>query len=118
MEEILKLYEAIKKADLLRENMIPEEIKAEWIFNLECEFAEMMGIDTPENSFPANIELMMPYPYDESYYLYLITMIDYSNQDIAMYENSRVLSNESIQRAKAWYRRNHRPATSGNWRVM
>lgn len=114
----MKLFEAIKKADLLRENMIPEEIKAEWIYSLECEFAEVMGEPFSGNSFPMEKELLMPFPYDEAYYLYLAAMIDNANQDVELYENDKTLANAAVARAKAWYRREHRPDFRGNWRVL
>ena len=61
----MKLYEAIARADMLRPNAIPEDIKASWIYELEGEFAEMMSVEIPANQYPdgdTETNLLMPYP--------------------------------------------------------
>lgn len=117
----MKLYEAIENANIIRPNSIDDNRKAAWIFELECDFAEMMEVDTPENSYDLehpDIELLMPEPKARCYELYLAAMIDHENQDMDMYNADLTLANASIDDARAWWRRNHRIKDRRNWRVM
>ena len=110
--------EALRRADLLRQNALPEEQKAAWLCELDGKVAEMMGADVPENVFPEDRELLMPAPYDNIYELYLVSMIDYYHQETELYANDRTIFNTAFVEAKAWWRRNNRPAPRGNWRTI
>lgn len=116
----MKLLEAIYNADNIRPNAIPNERKAAWIYELEGDFAEMMGVPVPVNSFneaPDDVELLMPYPKDRCYELYVAAMIDHENQDMKLYNKDITLANAARDDACAWWRRNHRPDSAGNWKV-
>ena len=99
----MKLYEAIARADILRPNAIPEDIKASWVYELESEFAEMMKteIDTDTEA-----ELLMPSPKDNVYYLYLCAMIDIANEETNLYQNDMLVANSAIGEARKWWWRN------------
>ena len=104
----------------MRPNMIDTERKAAWIFELEGDFAEMMGVPAPVNSFdgaPDDIELLMPHPKDRCYELYVAAMIDHENQDMKLYNQDITLANAARADACAWWRRNNRPECSGHWKV-
>ena len=113
----MTLIEVIQRANVLRPNALPDEQKAAWVFELEGKVAEVMGTDVPVNTFPEDAKLLMCAPYDNIYELYLAAMIDYYNQDGALYENDMVMFNAAFDEARAWWRRNNRPASRGNWRV-
>jgi len=119
----MKLKQAIARADAARPNMISEETKAGWIFELEGEFAELMNKEPPVNSWRGggkDIELLMPFPHDNVYELYLCAMIDNHNQESAAYANDLVVANAAIDAAKAWWRRHNLPQypKKNFWSVM
>lgn len=114
----MRMKEAIKRADALRPNMIPEETKAAWLYELEGKLAEMRCAPPPARTWPADAALAMPPPCDNVYELYLCAMICFANQETAQYANDMVMFNAAMQEARAWWRRHHRPKSSGNWRVM
>lgn len=102
----MKVKEAIKKADFLRPNAIDEELKAEWLVKFDGEMAEMMAVDVPELNWPEDQELLMPYPKDDIYPLYLMARIDLANEETALYQNDMIVANQAISEAKAWWYRN------------
>lgn len=120
------LLKAIRDADMMRPNKIPVVRKAEMLMALEGKFAEMMGVDAPaltcstddDTASVEDMELLMPYPKDECYCLYLAARIDNENQDSELYGNDYAVANAAVADACAWYRRTHKPISSGNWRVM
>lgn len=63
----MKAREAIKQADALRPNCIDTEVKANILRELENEYAELMGVELPENLWPEDQSLLMPVPHDNSY---------------------------------------------------
>lgn len=114
----MKISDAIKQADTLRPNAISEEQKAEWLHALDCEIAEMMGVDAPENIWPCDRELLLAEKHLENVYvLYLCTQIDYYHGEASQYENDRALFNTAYAEARAWWIRHHRPVPRGNWRI-
>lgn len=114
----MTVREAIKRADALRMNTVSDEQKAAWVSDLDGQLAEVFGIEPPANTWPEDRELLMPYPHEEIYQLYLTCKIDYYNQEMQVYTNDLAIYNAALDEALAWYRRCHRPRGSGNWRVM
>lgn len=114
----MRLKEAIKRADALRPNIISEEQKAAWIYELEGKLAEMRCAPPPVKSWPNDAALSMPPPCDNVYELYLCAMIDFANQETALYANDMAVFNAAMSEARAWWRRHHRPRPGGNWKVM
>ncbi|MBQ9631431.1 MAG: hypothetical protein IJV04_00735 [Lachnospiraceae bacterium] len=103
----MTVKEAIRKADAMRPNAIPDETKAAWLYEVEGELAEMMDVDAPENSWPeTDAELLMPYPHDGMYALYLMAMIDNANEETALYQNDMVIAQNAINESRAWWWRN------------
>lgn len=117
----MKLKEAIRRANDMRPNAISDNDKAAFLYELEGEFAEMMGVPMPVNHFDLeedDPELLMPYPKDRCYELYLCAMIDHWQMDMDLYNADITLANAAVEDAKAWWRRYHRPARVRNWRTM
>lgn len=110
--------EAIRRADALRPNTLPDEDKTRWLRTLEAEYAETMGETLPENTWPEDRVLLMPEPHDESYVWALCASIDLANAETELYANDRVIANTARAAAKAWWRRHNVPPYGGNWRVM
>jgi len=114
----MKLKEAIKNADNLRPNALSDEQKASWIYEVEAIISEMKEETMPTNSFPQDSELLMEYPYDNIYELYLSAKIDYANEEFSLYANDMVIYNDALGKAQAWYRRNNKPTNETVWKVM
>lgn len=114
----MNIKKCIAMADELRPNTIPDEVKAGYLFKLESEIAEMMGVDTPMNAWPMDAEMLMPAPHDDIYHLYLCAMIDFANQETNLYANDMQMANAAILDAKAWYRRHNDPSKKKNWRTI
>lgn len=135
----MKISEAINRANALRDNVLSDEQKAEWLCQLDGQLNEMIGIEPPVepdtdpgtepveepdiwpfvNTWPEQDEqLLMPAPHDDVYPLYLVAMIDYYNQESALYANDMAIYNAAMSAARAWWRRNNRPGENRYWGVM
>lgn len=106
----MELTRAIALANELRPNTLSDEVKVGYIFELEADFAEMMKKPIPENTWPReDVKLLMPFPHDTTYVLYLCAKIDYAQEDTALYMNDKAVANNAISQARAWWRRNNMP---------
>lgn len=114
----MTVRDAIKRADALRPNTLESEDKARWLRALEAEYAEVMGMELPENLWPEDQTLLMPAPHDEGYVWALCAYIDLANEENELYANDRITANSMTEAAKAWWRRHNRPPYRGNWKVM
>lgn len=113
------LKEVIANADELRPNSIRDELKSDWVYELESEIAEMMEIKFPvRNPWPQDALLLMPKPYDSIYCYYLCARIAQANEETTLYANDMVIANSAIADAKAWWRRNHIPCPHGEIRGL
>ena len=110
--------EAIQEADSLRPNVLDDSQKAEWVYKLDCEIAELMKQDKPEFVWPDDSELLMPSPHDDIYPMYLVAMIDFFNQDTALYQNDMEMFQQALDDAKSFYRRHNNPKDKRNWRTI
>jgi hypothetical protein len=113
----MQINDAIVKADELRMNSLDDEQKARWLYELDCEIADMMGVSVPEWDFPCERELLMSTPHEDIYVKYLVAMIDYYNGEGELYANDITIFNDAYAKARAWWIRHNRPKSAGNWRV-
>lgn len=121
----MNLLKAIRDADALRPNKLSTPRKAEMLMELETRFAEMMGAEAPTLKVNAeddtasieDFELLMPDGHCECYCLYLAAALDAYNQDSALYANDYAIANRAVENAMAWWRRNNRKESRGNWKV-
>ena len=104
----MTVKEAIIRADELRPNAISDETKAAWLYEVEGELAEMMDVEAPENLWPeTDAVLLMPYPKDGMYPLYLCAMIDNANEETALYANDMAVAQAAVNEARAWWWRHN-----------
>ena len=113
----MTINDAIVKADALRMNSLDDEQKARWLYELDCGMAEIMGRPMPEWKFPDGRELMMGAPHEDIYVKYLVAMIDYYSGEGELYANDIAIFNDAEKKARTWWIRNNRPASSGSWRI-
>ena len=121
----MKMLKAIRDADALRPNKLSPPRKAEILMVLEHRIAEMMGAEAPtlkvsvedDTASVEDMELLLPDGHNECYHLYLAAQFDAYNQDSALYANDYALANRAVENAMAWWRRNNRKASLGNWKV-
>lgn len=111
------LREAIARANEMRINTINDSTKSKWAYTVDCGVAEIMHVEKPRETFPADRELLMPSPHDEIYVLYIAAMIDYQNGEIELYRNDIAVFEEAMKQASAWYRRNHPAKNYGGWKI-
>lgn len=67
----------------------------------------------PEDDY----ELLLPKQYEEVYVLYVVSKIDYYNQESDLYQNDKRVFSERWNEAQAWWRQNNRARCTGEWRV-
>lgn len=103
----MMLSDILARADGIRPNTIPAEVKAAWVYELEAEFAESMGLEIPESPFPDNGELLMPDAYSSSYVWHVCKNISAANKDTEVYALDSQVASQEKGRALAWYRRGH-----------
>lgn len=113
----MNFNDAIARADEQRLNTASDEQKTRWLYELDCRIAEIMGVDTPAWEFPCDRELLLPEMHADVYVKYLVAMLDFYNGENDQYANDSAIFEHAFDEACSWWIRNHRPASSGNWRV-
>ena len=103
----MTLLKAIARADSVRPNALDNDLKADWVMELEAEIAELMDVDLPDNTYPKDMDLLMPYPHNNIYYLYLCAKIDFAIEDTQTYMNDMAVANQAIDEAKKWWHRHN-----------
>lgn len=114
----MNVRQAITIADELRPNVLSEEQKYRWVFECEGRIAKSVGLDAPENTFPDDYELMVERPYEMVYVYYLIAMIDYFNQEFALYNIDLQIFETMNQDAMGAWRREHPSSETKRIKVM
>lgn len=109
----------IERVDGLKPNAYTDEDKYRWINQLEgIVSAQVMDVLSPEYNLPddADIPLLVAYPYDDIYELYVSAMIDYHNREYNNYNNAALMFQERMDQFKAWYIQKHPQTKAGNFR--
>lgn len=115
----MTIIEAINKIDSLKPNAYTQTDKIRWLSRLDGMVKEEI-IDTHEGAVdttfkgynddtPLETELLIPYPHDEAYPLWLEAQIDYANNEYGRYNNSISMFNATYSAFARWYNRNHMP---------
>ena len=119
----MNLIKVLDMANKVRPNAAHDDIKVTLLFQqLEGQVAQMFGMDPPEYEYdttdPEDIELLMPYPFDDIYLWFLCSQIDLMNEETALYADDMAMFNTAWARAQAWFRRSNRKEAKKNWKVM
>lgn len=105
----MTILAAITRADELRPNTFSDDLKAEWLLQVEGEIAEMMNVDQPTINADFDQELLMPYPHDGFYVPYLCACIDEANEESELFADDMTIANQTRQECCAWWWRNNPP---------
>lgn len=104
----MKMKEAIDRADRLRPNAVHPDDKKHALWELESQFAEMIGEDVPDwNDKDYDGELLIASPYDIVYVLSLMAFIDFAQEEMDLYQIDAMMANQKQAEVKALYRRHH-----------
>lgn len=118
----MTINEAIMAADELRPNTFSENMKCEWLSELDGKVALEVkkSEEVPRYEYPndGDGELMVAYPHSDIYPLYLAAMIDFYNQDIAGYQNVMNMFNNRYDIFAKWYQRNNMPKSYGGFKNL
>ena len=103
----------IEIIDNLRPNSYDEEIKLKWISTLDGMVRRLViqQGDAEPYRYPEDMEkeLLIPYPFDNAYELYVEAMIDYYNREYDYYNNSVQRFEAAFSEFKKAYIRGHVP---------
>lgn len=122
----MKLLTVLDQAYKVRPNACHKDILVQQLLQgLEGDVADMIGMDVPEYVYeepvsgtPEDLDLLMPYPYDDIYLWYLCAQIDLMQEETQLYADDMALFNTAWARAQAYYRRNTPSDDLRNWKVM
>lgn len=103
----MTILEAITQADLIRPNTLDAAIKLRWLSTLDGQIhAELLCGDREasaaftgygEETELKTTRLLVPYPYDELYVLYLLMRIDLEHGELDRYNNDAARFNRLWQ---------------------
>ena len=115
----MKVRQAIDMANKMKPNAFPEEIVLRWLNECEGRIqTEIYKTDTNhvityDIAADADKQLIVAFPYDRIYWMYLTAMIDFANGEYSNYQNSMQKVNEAIKEYHAWFMRNHHADETG-----
>ena len=110
----------IEYVDKVKVNAYGEEEKFQWICDLEGQIKRLVLQDesavTLEYPKDMDTELLVPYPFESVYALYLEAMIDLHNKEYAAYNNTILVYNAKMEEYKKAYIREHMPRSAGGYK--
>ena len=128
------INEVIAKIDEWKPNAVPQEQKAQWLLNLDGRIYEEVlrgrpapadpGAEKthrePPRAWPEDGDkpLLIAAPYEDIYFQYVQSLMDFTVKDTGSYYNSSALFEQSFNEWKVYYHRTHRPAADPAFRVM
>lgn len=114
----MTISKAIQEADKNRPNAFDDETKVRWLSELDgtiaAELMRMSDEDLVQFEYDPvddlSTELLVYFPYDKIYQLYLIAKIDEFNGEYGRYANSSALYNAAYNDFAVWFLSNWDPA--------
>ena len=111
----MTIFEAISKADEIRNNRIDERMKIDMLSELDgricAELADPYGkagnFSGYDENTPSDTKLIADFPYDGLYVAYLEAEICRLNGEIQKYNAARNIFLEKYEAYKSWYVRTH-----------
>ena len=117
----MTIREAINRADTVKPNQYSDEMKIQWLEELDKRIYNDLYLTHEDNPFdtiegegivfPYDDEaiLLAPSPYDVLYVSYIKAKIDEYNEETTRYVNSCTTYNSQYQDYARWYNRTHMP---------
>ena len=104
----------ITKCDRIKPNVYPQSQKRDWLNKIESDIREYMCLYTNKDTDTdfekeENPALSLPESESDIYVYYLISMIDLSNQEYSLYNNSSAFFNALFQKSQKKYRSQNKP---------
>lgn len=110
----------IEMVDRLKANAYSEEEKFGWLNELDGMIQRtVMKIDEPVSmTYPDDMDtdLLVGFPFESIYGMYMEAMIDFHNKEFGNYNNSVLMFNERFDEYKKAYIRETIPKTAGNFK--
>jgi hypothetical protein len=103
----------IALADMLAPNDIDAALKRRWLGEIDGNVrVDLMGqstadasADTEDGVLSETASLTVPYPFDRLYWMYLVAMIAYTQNDLVGYTNAATMFNAAYERYAKWVQR-------------
>lgn len=103
--------EAIERADSVKPNAFTQEEKFNWLVALDSKIAMELMLMSPQDMeqirlhYPGDLEsqLLVDFPHDEIYPLYLMARIDEMNGEYNKYANSSAIYNQYFNEFAGWF---------------
>lgn len=127
----MKVNEILAFVDEIKPNVIPDEIKITWIntverkifFNLVMNYEHELDEDGNEPEPPHiteeddETELIAPEEYADVYRYYLMSKIDFMNQDTDLYMNDAAMFNQAYVEFANYWSRTHKQLGADHFEV-
>ena len=112
----MTINKAITAADAMRPNAYSAEDKRVWVNQVERQLQEFAGADyTFYTAADMDKNLLLPEAWSDIYVLYICSLCDYWEQDVAKYNTSAALYNGRLTEYKQEYRRSAAGQKSTHW---
>jgi len=112
----MTINKAIAAADAMRPNAYSAEDKRVWVNQVERQLQEFAGADyTFYTAADMDKDLLLPEAWSDIYVLYICSLCDYWEQDVAKYNTSAALYNGRLTEYKQEYRRSAAGQKSTHW---
>lgn len=115
----MTVSEIISRADAIRPNAVPEEVKRGFLSDVEGEVRVLIRKEDPASVKPltevdVGKVLTVPNPFDKLYVYYLCAMYAFYAQDTELYANDRAVFEKAWSDYAKWYQRTGGGVRHGN----
>lgn len=123
----MTLNELIEQVTVLRGQQYATETIVSWINEIEGEIIDEVVNRAEGNNVEfkplryetdSEKELTLPARFQDIYTNYILSKIDFNNQETERYNNDVVMFNSAYAEYAAWYRRNHVPKPGSRFKKM
>ena len=112
---------AIERANSISPDVYSEESKLQWISELDGMIRRLVlqEEEAEPYKYPAdmNKELIVSAPFDGIYELYIMSKVDFHNQEWGKYNNTAQMFHSMFEDYKKAYIRENMPKSSGDFKI-
>lgn len=114
------INKVIERVDAVKPNAYGEEDKTRWINQLDgmVQRIVMQKDEAVQYSYPDDMdkELLIPFPFEDTYVFYVMAQIDFLNREYDNYNNAMTMFNNAFEDFKKAYIRENMPKQHGNFK--